>query len=109
MGHISLYDAKTHLSGLVERAAAGEEFVIALRGNQAGALRFAERLRRNIATKPWHMTASFGIAHAPAGSRPVMDQLLASADHAMYVAKRAGGDRIESIEFGGEYELRRAG
>ncbi|NUB14257.1 type II toxin-antitoxin system prevent-host-death family antitoxin [Azospirillum brasilense] len=32
MGHISLYDAKTHLSGLVERAAAGEEFVIAKNG-----------------------------------------------------------------------------
>ncbi|MGY0709832.1 type II toxin-antitoxin system Phd/YefM family antitoxin [Azospirillum argentinense] len=32
MGHISLYDAKTHLSGLVDRAAAGEEFVIAKNG-----------------------------------------------------------------------------
>lgn len=32
MGHISLYDAKTHLSGLVDRAAAGEEFIIAKNG-----------------------------------------------------------------------------
>ncbi|TWA69956.1 prevent-host-death family protein [Azospirillum brasilense] len=32
MGHISLYDAKTHLSGLVDRAAGGEEFVIAKNG-----------------------------------------------------------------------------
>ncbi|MCW2239090.1 type II toxin-antitoxin system Phd/YefM family antitoxin [Azospirillum canadense] len=32
MDQISLYDAKTHLSGLVDRAAAGEEFVIAKNG-----------------------------------------------------------------------------
>ena len=82
--------------GAVAARIGGEEFVIAIRGNQASALRFSERLRRNIATKPWYMTASFGIAHAPAGSRPVMDQLLASADHAMYVAKRAGGDQVSS-------------
>ena len=30
---ISLYDAKTHLSQLVDRAAGGEEFVIAKNGN----------------------------------------------------------------------------
>lgn len=29
---VSLYEAKTHLSALVERAAAGEEFVIAKNG-----------------------------------------------------------------------------
>jgi len=29
---VSLYDAKTHLSGLVDRAAAGEEIVIAKNG-----------------------------------------------------------------------------
>jgi prevent-host-death family protein len=32
MGTFSLYEAKTHLSGLVERAAAGEEIVISKNG-----------------------------------------------------------------------------
>lgn len=32
MEQFSLYDAKTHLSGLVDRAAAGEEIVIAKNG-----------------------------------------------------------------------------
>lgn len=32
MDQVSLYDAKTHLSGLVDRAAAGEEIVIAKNG-----------------------------------------------------------------------------
>jgi prevent-host-death family protein len=32
MGHINLYDAKTHLSGLVDRAAAGESVIIAKNG-----------------------------------------------------------------------------
>ena len=30
--HVSLYDAKTHLSNLIERAAGGEEIVIAKNG-----------------------------------------------------------------------------
>ncbi len=32
MEQVSLYEAKTHLSGLVDRAAAGEEIVIAKSG-----------------------------------------------------------------------------
>ncbi|MUL74870.1 GGDEF domain-containing protein [Mycolicibacterium sp. CBMA 226] len=105
LGHAAGDRVLMHVAGVIMNALpkggvaariGGEEFVIAIHGHQAEAVRFSERLRRNIATKPWYMTASFGIAHAPAGTRPVMDQLLASADHAMYVAKRAGGDQVST-------------
>ena len=38
MGTVNLYEAKTHLSSLVERAAAGEEIVIAKAGRPTARL-----------------------------------------------------------------------
>ena len=38
MNPVNIYDAKTHLSALVERAAAGEEIVIARNGKPAARL-----------------------------------------------------------------------
>lgn len=44
---VALYDAKTHLSSLVDRAAAGEEFVITKSGQPLARLMPLEEVRVN--------------------------------------------------------------
>lgn len=76
----------------------GEEFVVAaLSTDHTAALRLAERIRLDIAAKPWRTTASIGVAHAPTGTVSQLDQLLVSADNAMYTAKRAGGNQVHRM------------
>lgn len=93
----------------------GEEFVIAYAGDSRIAPTIAEHIRKQLLDSRWCLTASFGIASAAlldvqnGDTEWFTEHLLRVADQLMYTAKRAGGDRIESIEFGGEYELRRAG
>ncbi|TBU74528.1 GGDEF domain-containing protein [Phytopseudomonas daroniae] len=82
----------------------GEEFAIHLWLNSAHtALLFAERLRRSIHETPFELgleqplqiTASFGIAQAPATQAANADALIARADEALYRAKHNGRNRCE--------------
>lgn len=81
----------------------GEEFVALLPGATSGqAAVVAERLRRaaeDVTTPtedgPIQVTVSIGMYLAPPGARQV-EPLLAKADEAMYRAKRAGRNRVET-------------
>ena len=85
----------------------GEEFVVALpETGTAGASELAERIRERIAAEPVPLldasgkisvTASLGLATLP-GSAANADELLASADEALYEAKRAGKNRVVVAE-----------
>jgi GGDEF domain-containing protein len=70
--------------------------------DQCGAAALAERLRRRIAAydfpigpggAPVRVTVSIGVASFPLGAAQ-MEELVEHADTALYVAKRAGKDRI---------------
>src|SRR6266550_4021671 len=75
----------------------GEEFLIMLPETELeGATEFAERIRKKLAKEKLpagHITLSLGVSAFPIhGDSP--DQLIAEADAALYLAKRAGGDRV---------------
>ena len=75
----------------------GEEFLIMMpETNIDGAAEFAERIRKRIAAErlpDGQITLSLGVSAFPMhGDSP--DQLIAEADAALYLAKRAGGDRV---------------
>ena len=78
----------------------GDEFVVIVAGAGAeqGAPRAAAAIAGSLRGRPIatpagavRVTASIGLAVAPAGSRDP-ERLIADADRAMYAAKRAGGD-----------------
>ena len=75
----------------------GEEFLIMMPETELeGAGEFAERIRKKIAKEKLpagRITLSLGVSAFPLhGDTP--DQLIAEADAALYLAKRAGGDRV---------------
>jgi diguanylate cyclase (GGDEF)-like protein len=77
----------------------GEEFLIAEVIADRHAATRAERLRRAIASTPFDITASVGIASTslrPSAvlGREIIDALIGTADGAMYDAKRNGGNQI---------------
>ena len=79
----------------------GEEFVVALPvAAPDAATERAERLRVTLgskrmlaAGKPLHVTASIGLAFAPADRPRTVASLLAAADRGLYQAKNSGRDR----------------
>jgi len=82
----------------------GEEFVVLLPGtSEAGARVAAERVRRAIADHafelpdlpPLRKTASVGLASVNESKGTELDELVARADKAMYVAKSRGRNRVE--------------
>lgn len=82
----------------------GEEFVIVLPGTRlAGARELAERLRQKIAAidvagvdgASFGLTVSIGLAEFQAGDE--LDQLLASADAALYRAKSIGRNCVVAV------------
>ena len=106
-GDAVLYEAAARMRAVVRPYDAvgrygGDEFVVIVAGMGAekgaprAAAAIADSLRgRPIATPAGavRVTASIGLAVAPAGSRDP-ERLIADADRAMYAAKRAGGDAI---------------
>ncbi|HMG18095.1 MAG TPA: diguanylate cyclase [Gemmatimonadales bacterium] len=75
----------------------GEEFLIMMPETEIeGATEFAERVRKKLAAErlpAGRITLSLGVSAFPLhGDAP--DQLIAEADAALYLAKRAGGDRV---------------
>jgi diguanylate cyclase (GGDEF)-like protein len=75
----------------------GEEFLIMMPETEIdGATEFAERIRKKLATErlpAGRITLSLGVSAFPMhGDTP--DQLIAEADAALYLAKRASGDRV---------------
>ena len=87
----------------------GEEFVIVMPGSdQAGALLAAERMREAIASDPIEttsaavsITVSIGIASAEPDTDTTLDALCDVADEALYRAKRAGRNRVDTGAEGG--------
>ncbi|MBV1911408.1 MAG: diguanylate cyclase [Kangiellaceae bacterium] len=84
----------------------GEEFVFLLsETNELGAIQYAERLRTDIAnlvirheSVEVSITASFGIASYHSRLGTMEYKFIEEADQAMYLAKKAGRDRVEAIK-----------
>jgi len=75
----------------------GEEFALLLPYNEAdGSYTVAERIREGVreafAEEPYELTVSLGVAGFPIHG-VTTEELLRSADRALYTAKRAGRDR----------------
>ena len=80
----------------------GEEFAVILPSTAAGeAFEAAERWRQAISRERWPMrpdfraSASFGVADLDPGKATRPEDLVEAADAALYLAKRAGRDRVE--------------
>jgi len=81
----------------------GDEFIVVLSQNTViGAHIVAERIRKIIEESPIlrelngdrPITASVGVATYPDDTTEGYDSLICKADHALYQAKRAGGNRV---------------
>ncbi|WP_292974931.1 GGDEF domain-containing protein [Mycobacterium sp.] len=80
--------------------AGGEEFLIAYSSTDPGVPEIAPELCRAIAELPLAVTASIGsttVASTGRGTHDSLDMLISTADAAMYVAKRHGGNQTHHI------------
>lgn len=86
-------------SGAVAARVGGEEFVVAQACPPREMDILARRLCSAIASNPWRVTASLGVAgvavqDSAGDTRTLIERVIAAADMAMYEAKRAGGNQI---------------
>lgn len=76
----------------------GEEFVIAAALGRAELCNLGERVRTEIEALPDAVTVSVGVSDLASADFPVdrdlLGHLVNGADHGMYLAKRAGGNRV---------------
>jgi diguanylate cyclase (GGDEF)-like protein len=92
-------ETATRNTAIIARSG-GEEFVIADTMSSKDPTQRAQQICDAIAALPVRVTASVGTACAPLGDvhddrgrQPLIEQLVAAADAAMYHAKRSGGNR----------------
>ena len=97
--------AQTRDSAVIGRSG-GDEFLIADTTNRPDHTSAAERLRIAIASAPYPITASVGIATMPlvhvadSAAEAAIDDLVIAADQQMYGAKRSGGNKIQHAASG---------
>jgi diguanylate cyclase (GGDEF)-like protein len=110
-GDVLLREVGTRLRGVIRERDilgrfGGDEFIIvAAVDHPTDAEVLAERIRASVA-EPYDglpselsITASIGVVTVEYPESPVIiDQLIRAADHAMYDAKLAGGDRVATTE-----------
>lgn len=85
--------------GVITARVGGEEFLVAQAAPPRDMELLARRLCSAIAANRWGVTASLGVAGVTvrdpdADPRLLIERVVASADMAMYEAKRAGGNQI---------------
>lgn len=85
--------------GVITARVGGEEFVVAQASPPGDMELLARRLCVAIAANRWGVTGSLGVAgitvrDLEADPGTVIERVVASADMAMYEAKRAGGNQI---------------
>lgn len=92
-------------SGMIAGRYGGEEFITILPGhNLKSATEFANQLCASVRAQPLvsygetvlYVTASMGVASLDWGDFATSDEMLRTADHRMYLSKRAGRDRVTS-------------
>jgi diguanylate cyclase (GGDEF)-like protein len=81
----------------------GDEFAVLLvETPKAGAQLYADRIRHVIAGQPFahgmHVTASFGVSSLPEDAVLSPEELVRSADEALYAAKRGGRNRVVAYD-----------
>jgi len=81
----------------------GDEFVVLLvETPKAGARLYADRIRQVVSTYPFshgcRITASFGVSSLPEDVAAAPDDIVKTADEALYAAKRAGKNKVAGYE-----------
>jgi diguanylate cyclase (GGDEF)-like protein len=81
----------------------GDEFAVLLvETPKAGARLYADRIRQVVSTYPFGhgraITASFGVASLPEDVATSPEEIMRSADDALYAAKRTGKNRVAGYE-----------
>jgi len=114
LGHPAGDDALLHVAGILRHQTrtgdlvariGGEEFALWLPNTSlAAAAGLAERIRATLERSawtwqgaPWGLSASFGVAHWGETTAQV-DNLMAQADAALYLAKQGGRNRVRQAD-----------